>query len=92
MKEEAQVIIHKDLLQNDSASGGPFVGENCDLDSDHILIYGQNTKNGTMLAPLLNYKDESYWINYPLVSYGKRLIRLSTCKYSVKDGRFGVVA
>lgn len=33
----------------------------------NVIIYGHNMKNGSMFADLMNYKDESYWIEHPAI-------------------------
>lgn len=47
-----------------SASGVPFLDGRCDTGSSNLIIYGHNMSNGTMFAPLLNYKEQSFFAEH----------------------------
>lgn len=59
--DDPEYYIDHDFNKNSSKSGVPFMGEGCAPDSDNIIIYGHNMKNGTMFADLIKYRDESFW-------------------------------
>lgn len=44
-----------------SISGTPFMDKNCTADSRLVLIYGHHMDNGTMFAPLHNYRKKEFW-------------------------------
>lgn len=50
-------------------SGTPFIGENCTIDSDCLIIYGHNMKNGTMFTTLENYKDKEFYEENKVFSF-----------------------
>ncbi len=130
--------------------GVPYVDEKCGVDlSNNIIIYGHSMTNGSMFDTLLNYADEEFYKQNPVIhfdtlsgygeykvlavfkidvaidpffyttctdmdeeqfdeylsevraramydtgveaEFGDMLITLSTCEYTLKDGRFVVV-
>ena len=62
---------HKYLKKNFdgkySAAGVPFLQENNTLDSDNLIIYGHNMKNGTMFADIIKYRNKSYCTEHPTI-------------------------
>ena len=146
--------LYRDFYGNYSSHGCLYVRELCNVDkpSDNITIYGHNMKDGSMFAPLMDYRSKSFWSNHQYIHfdtltqyhtyqvfavfittasrgqgftyhqfvdaedsaeydayvakckalslydtgitpvYGEKLIALSTCDYSVTNGRFVVVA
>lgn len=48
-----------------------FIDENCSLDprSTNLLIHGHNMKNGTMFHSLLDYADEEFYKEHPIINY-----------------------
>lgn len=51
--------------------GTLFIDANCSMDpeSDDLIIYGHNMKNGTMFRTLMSYKKESYWKAHPTIQF-----------------------
>lgn len=152
--DDPEYYLHKDFYHKRSSHGCLFIEETCDADrpSDNITIYGHNMKDGSMFAPLNNYRSKSYWENHRYIYfdtlterhtyeifavfttkatkgsgfayhqfvdaaspgryddfirdcldislydtgiipvYGDKLITLSTCEYSQRNGRLVVVA
>ena len=43
-----------------SYSGVPFLDYGCSLESNNLIIYGHNMKNGTMFSDLRKYLDEEF--------------------------------
>lgn len=52
-----------------SYAGTPFVDIKCTLDSDNLLIYGHNIRDGSMFHSLLEYDDEDYWKEHPTIMF-----------------------
>ena len=58
---DPEFYLRKNFDKEYSNAGVPFVGEGCTLDSDNLIIYGHNMKNGTMFADIMNYDDQKYY-------------------------------
>lgn len=67
--EEPEYYLQRDFDKNSSKSGIPFIGEGCTIESDNILLYGHNMKNGTMFSDLLKFRDKEYWEQHPYISF-----------------------
>ena len=52
-----------------SFAGTPFVDNQCTSDSDNLVIYGHNIKDGSMFRSLFKYENESYWKKHPTIMY-----------------------
>lgn len=52
-----------------SFAGTPFADNKCDSDSDNLVIYGHNIKDGSMFRSLFKYEKESYWKKHPTIMY-----------------------
>lgn len=52
-----------------SYAGIPFVDYKCSHESDNLLIYGHNMKDGTMFRDLIKYEKESYWKKHPTIMF-----------------------
>lgn len=65
--EDSQYYIYRDFYGKKTASGTPFMGGECTADSDSIIIYGHNMKNGTMFGSLDEYQKEEYWKVHPVI-------------------------
>lgn len=58
--DNPQQYLRQDFYGEYSQSGTPFIDGRCSLDSDNIIIYGHNMKNGTMFSDLKNYVNSEY--------------------------------
>lgn len=67
--DDQQYYIHKDFYEKDSVSGTPFMGDQCDLASQSIIIYGHNMKNGSMFGTLDEYDSRDYWEAHPTIQF-----------------------
>lgn len=156
LMKNKEYYLRRDFQKNKSKYGVPFIAEYCDMnDSDNVIIYGHNMKNGTMFAELEKYEDKTFYDDnseiliylisngttiqrkykifsvfkvkddenefeyfnftnatneneynsfiedckkrsiYPIdreVKYKDKLITISTCEYSQKNGRLVIVA
>jgi sortase B len=60
-----------DAEKNESVKGAIFLDRNCDpisLSGNNIL-YGHHMKDGSMFASLVQYNDEIYFENHPIVEF-----------------------
>ena len=53
-----QKYLRMNFYQQDSRSGVPFLDYRCTLDSDNLIFYGHNMRNGTMFSSLTEYLEE----------------------------------
>lgn len=67
--EDQQYYIRRDFYEKNSVSGTPFMGDQCDVDSDSVIVYGHNMKNGTMFGSLDLYDDKEYWSKHPVIHF-----------------------
>ena len=67
--EEPDFYLHHDFFKNESVSGTPYIGKSCTAESDNIIIYAHNMKNGTMFTDLLRYADESFYQKHPTICF-----------------------
>lgn len=58
--DEPEYYLRRAFDKTSSQSGTPFVGENGNIDSDCLIIYGHNMKNGSMFGTLDNYADKDF--------------------------------
>lgn len=58
-------------LRNIVPQGLPFIDTRCNIDpdSDNIIIYGHNMKDGSMFASIIDYQDKSYFEDHPVIRY-----------------------
>ena len=56
--EWPQKYLRMNFYQQYSDSGVPFLDSRCTPDSDNLIIYGHNMKNGTMFSSLVEYLNE----------------------------------
>ena len=52
-----------------SFAGTPFADNKCSYDSDNLVIYGHNIKDGSMFRSLFKYEKEAYWKKHPTIMY-----------------------
>lgn len=65
--EEPEYYLRRAIDKTYSVAGSLFIGEECNLDVNSLIIYGHNMKNGTMFAPLLLYKDKNVWERHNII-------------------------
>lgn len=61
--------INKNFEKTESVSGTPFIDSRCTLESENIIIYSHNMKNGTMFGGLTKYRDEEYYENHRIINF-----------------------
>ena len=69
--EDPDKYLTKDFFQNPSSYGCPYVQSNCDIltPSDNIIIYAHEMADGTMFAPLRQYKDFEFYKKHKTVNF-----------------------
>ena len=50
-----------------SKYGVPYLDSDCSQESNNLVIYGHNMKNGTMFGDLVNYTDREYCLSHPYI-------------------------
>ena len=58
--DEPEYYLRRAFDKTSSQGGTPFIGENGNIDSDCLIIYGHNMKNDTMFGTLDNYADKDF--------------------------------
>ena len=68
---DPEKYLHMDINGNSSDDGLPFIDRRCEVtpDSDNIIIYGHNMKDGSMFASLMSYQDKKYYKEHPIIRY-----------------------
>ena len=69
--DDPEKYIHRDINGLATDNGLPFIDTRCkiDPDSDNIIIYGHNMKDGSMFASIISYQDIDYFNNYPVIRF-----------------------
>lgn len=67
--ENPQKYLRRNFYGEYSQSGVPFLDYRCNLQSDHLIIYGHNMKNGTMFSSLRNYTDPAFCAEHPVIEF-----------------------
>ena len=83
--ENPQKYLRRNFYGEYSQSGVPFLDYRCDLQSDNLILYGHNMKNGTMFSELRNYADPVFCAEHPT-------IELQTAEGAEKYTVFAVAA
>lgn len=67
--QEPEKYLRKNFNGEYSHSGVPFLQSNNTLDSDNLIIYGHNMKNGTMFSNLTDYLNREYAAGHPVIEF-----------------------
>lgn len=67
--ENPQKYLRRSFYGESSQSGVPFLDRRCSMDSDNLIIYGHNMKNGTMFSSLRNYTDPAFCAAHPVIEF-----------------------
>lgn len=60
-KDSPNFYLDHNFSKEYSRFGVPYMQENCNLQSDNIVIYGHNMKNKSMFNELTKYKDKDFY-------------------------------
>ena len=67
--EDPDYYLRRNFYGEDSVSGTPYIGGSCSPDSDNVIVYGHNMKDGTMFSDLLLYESESFYKEHPVIEF-----------------------
>ena len=67
--EDNDEYLYGDFEGDYCYAGVPFADYRSERDSDNILIYGHNIRDGSMFRPLFKYEDEDYWREHPTIMF-----------------------
>lgn len=67
--EEPEYYLRKAFDGSYAISGSLFIGEGCEPDGSHVIIYGHHMKDGTMFGSLADYADRDYWAEHPTIRF-----------------------
>ena len=70
-KDDYSYYLKRNFNKKYSIYGTTFVGEGCGINpnSDNVIIYGHNMKNGTMFADLNKYKYKKFYESHKEVQF-----------------------
>lgn len=70
-QEDPEYYLHRTFERETNSHGTPFASAFCDISppSDNITIYGHHMKDGSMFASLVNYTDQSYFNEHPIIVF-----------------------
>lgn len=60
---------HRSFQKEEDVKGLPLIDSRCNLESENIIIYGHNMKDGTMFGSLKKYKEKSYYEKHPIIQF-----------------------
>lgn len=66
---DPQMYLRLNFDNEYSIAGSIFMDYRCRKDSDNLILYGHNMKNGTMFGSLLNYQNEEYWKEHRVIHF-----------------------
>lgn len=68
--DEIDKYLHRDFYGKDSYRGCLFVDEYCDIfNSDNLIVYGHNMKDGSMFGTLDSYADEGFCAEHKKIRF-----------------------
>lgn len=69
--DDEEKYIYANFEGKYDIAGLPFVDKDCSMDpeSDNIIMYGHNMRNGTAFATIMKYADKSFWEKHPTIYF-----------------------
>lgn len=67
-----QYYLHRDVHGDYSFYGTPFLDVRCKTDSDNLIIYGHNINGRRYFGYLQNFREETFFKEYPVFSFTPR--------------------
>lgn len=70
-KEQEDYYLHRDFYGKESSCGTPYLWEACEYEElrTNLLISGHHMKDGSMFAPVWNYREELFFMAHPYVQF-----------------------
>lgn len=69
-KDKPNYYLNHSFDKKESVYGVPYVAEGCDVDnSQNIIIYGHNMKDGSMFAELGNYTSKDFYEEHKIIKF-----------------------
>lgn len=73
-KDSPNFYLDHNFNKEYSRFGVPYMQENCNLQSDNIVIYGHNMKNKSMFNELTKYKDKDFYNTHRYIQLFRLLV------------------
>ncbi len=70
--KQPEKYLRLDFHQKYSRHGVPFLDGRCTLESDNLIIYGHNMKDGTMFAPMKKFLDQDFLKEHSIIELEMR--------------------
>ena len=68
--DEPDKYLHLDFYGQESERGTLYLDAKCNVtESDNLIIYGHNMKNGSMFGSLMDYSDKSFWHDHKYLAF-----------------------
>lgn len=67
--DNPQKYLRKNFYGEYSQSGVPFLDGRCTADSDNLILFGHNMKNGTMFSDVTGYAQKDYAAEHSVIEY-----------------------
>ena len=71
--DDPEKYLRKNFQLKYETMGLPFIKYACDTglgtESDNLIIYGHNMRNGTSFAAIMDYDEEEFWKEHPVIQY-----------------------
>lgn len=67
---DGEYYLHRNFNKDEEKRGLPFLDANTNIYlSQNYLVYGHNMKDGTGFHDLLNYTEEDYYLEHPIIHF-----------------------
>lgn len=67
--EDPEYYLRRAFDGSSAVSGSLFIGEGCEPDGIHVIIYGHNMRSGTMFGSLSDYRSADYAAAHPVIRF-----------------------
>jgi sortase B len=69
--DEPEKYLHKDINGKECTEGLPFIDARCSVspDSDNLIIFGHNMRDGSMFGTLTDYDNKEYCEAHPAICF-----------------------
>ena len=85
--DDPEYYLHIAFDKTYSLSGTPFIGADCDTQSDCFIIYGHNMKNDTMFGTLDYYSNVEFFEKNPEFTFDTLYEERTYCVFAAFKGR-----